>query len=289
MLIVCNKKAQAETLLHLLENQNADLFHLSAAMCMAHRKDTLQNLRASLARDGRKTICVSTQVIEAGIDISFACVIRLAAGMDSVVQAAGRCNRSGEAGEIVPVYVAFCQNEKLEKLADIDRGRSATLELFHAFSSHPEQFDHRLDSDQAISYYYHALYRDTPKHYHDYVFHDNINKDEYFFFRQAFRQAGDNFAVFDTGTIDVIVPYGEGKQIILDCGSDLAKYNPDYLQSCLKKAKPYTVSLFRCQVEQLLEKHGLIPLYGGAYALDGYYDEKTGFSMTKPSLDFLEV
>lgn len=94
---------------------------------------------------------------------------------------------------------------------------------------------------------------------------------------------------FDTGTIDVIAPYGEGKQIILDCGSDLAKYNPNYLQSCLKKAKPYTVSLFRYQVEQLLEKRGLIPLYGGAYALDGYYDEKTGFSMVKPSLDFLEV
>ncbi len=306
LLIVCNKKAQAEMLLHLLENQDTDLFHLSAAMCMAHRKDTLQNLRASLSQDNRKTICVSTQVIEAGIDISFACVIRLAAGMDSVVQAAGRCNRSGEAGKIVPVYVAFCQNEDLKKLADIDSGRSATLELFHAFSSHPEQFDHRLDSDKAISYYYHALYRDAPKHYHDYVFHehssilsllaynqgyspDSINKDEYFFFRQAFRQAGDNFAVFDRNTIDVIAPYGEGKQIILDCGSDLAKYNPDYLQSCLKKAKPYTVSLFRYQVEQLLEKRGLIPLYGGAYALDGYYDEKTGFSMTKPSLDFLEV
>lgn len=74
-----------------------------AAMCMAHRRIVLNNLQAVLddlkstpQTSGKKVICVSTQVIEAGIDISFERVIRLSAGMDSVIQSAGRCNRNGE-------------------------------------------------------------------------------------------------------------------------------------------------------------------------------------------------
>ena len=65
-------------------------------MCVAHRRVTIDSLREALDTLDEKVVCVSTQVIEAGVDISFQTVIRLAAGMDSVVQAAGRCNRNGE-------------------------------------------------------------------------------------------------------------------------------------------------------------------------------------------------
>lgn len=87
LLVVCNKKGEAEFLYRQLSGWGHRCFHLSAAMCMAHRKTTLDAIQASLAQDG-KTICVATQVVEAGVDISFGCVIRLTAGLDSIIQSA---------------------------------------------------------------------------------------------------------------------------------------------------------------------------------------------------------
>lgn len=222
LLIVCNKKAQAQRLYELLKGKDLTLFSLSAAMCVAHRRDTLDKLRQSLGQSGRKTVCVSTQVIEAGVDISFACVIRLSAGMDSVVQAAGRCNRSGEAGPgvLAPVFVVQCQGESLTRLPDIQRGHDATGELLAEFALHPERYGSRLDSDEAIGYYYRALYRKEPQGHQDYVWQKgspslfsllslncHYENGEPYYFRQAFRQAGAEFQVFEENTVDVIVPY----------------------------------------------------------------------------------
>lgn len=106
LLIVCNRKDEAERLYRTLRAGPYRCFHLSAAMCIAHRRQTLQMLQNALGAidkqdapgaDHEKVICVSTQVIEAGVDISFARVIRLAAGMDSIVQAAGAATATASA------------------------------------------------------------------------------------------------------------------------------------------------------------------------------------------------
>lgn len=303
LLIVCNKKDQAERLYSMLEGKDFSLFLLSAAMCVSHRRDTLDRLRSSLSQKSRKTVCVSTQVIEAGVDISFACVIRLCAGMDSVVQAAGRCNRSGEAGHgiLAPVYLVQCQNESLTRLPDIRKGSDATMELLSEFSLDPEQYHFRLDSDAAIEYYYHALYRREPERHHDYCFENRpslfsllslngyCTKKPPHYFRQAFRLAGSLFQVFEENTTDVLVPYGKGTQLITDLCSSKAGYETDYLKSLLEDAKPYTVSLYQYQIDRLAKEHALIPLHGGALGLSGHYSEKTGFSMDESNLDFLGV
>lgn len=96
LLIVCNKKHQADKLYQSLKSSSARCFYLSSSMCVAHRRATIDALREALVTLDEKVVCISTQVIEAGVDISFQTVIRLATGMDSVVQAAGRCNRNGE-------------------------------------------------------------------------------------------------------------------------------------------------------------------------------------------------
>lgn len=303
LLIVCNKKGQAEHLYSMLEGKDFSLFLLSAAMCVSHLRDTLDRLRSSLSQKSRKTVCVSTQVIEAGVDISFSCVIRLCAGMDSIVQAAGRCNRSGEAGPgiLAPVYLVQCQNESLTMLPDIRKGSDATRELLSEFSLHPEQYNFRLDSDMAIKYYYRALYRREPERHHNYCFRNRpslfsllslnscCTEKPPHYFRQAFRLAGPLFQVFEENTTDVIVPYNKGAQLIIDLCSSKAEYETDYLRSLLEDAKAYTVSLFQYQIDRLTEEHALIHLHGGALGLSGHYSEKTGFSIDESNLGFLGV
>lgn len=302
LLIVCNTKKEAEALYRQLKCADAALFQLSAAMCVAHRRDTLEALRASLTRRGQKTVCISTQVIEAGVDISFSCVVRLAAGMDSVVQAAGRCNRNGEA-DLCPVYVVRCRNEALHHLQDIQDGKAATLSLLTEFKLHPEQYEFRLDSDASIGYYYRALYGHKAKDHFDYPVAERSSlfsmlscnekmtaeQAERFAFRQAFQTAGSLFEVFDENTTDAIVPYKAGKQLIEDLGSDRAKHDFHYLKKLLEQAKPYTVSLYQYQVRQLEKEHSLLPLAGGAFGLGGHYNEETGFTLEENNLDFLGV
>ena len=235
------------------------------------------------------------------MDISFGCVIRLSAGMDSVVQAAGRCNRSGEAGPgvLAPVYLVECQQENLSHLPDIQLGKDATQELIAEFAARPEQFQHRLDSDASIEYYYRALYRREPAGHHDYCVKDrpslfsllSLNgqyaQEHPYYFNQAFRLAGTLFEVFEENTTDVVVPYKESEALIAGLCSEKAQRDPFYLRSLLEAAKPYTVSLYQYQIDRLNEEHSLIPLQGGALGLSGHYSAETGFSMGESNLEFL--
>lgn len=90
VLVVVNRRDDAALLAKLL----GDAFHLSARMCASHRKDILDRVR-DLLRSMEPCRVVSTQLIEAGVDIDFPAVFRAMAGADSLAQAAGRCNREG--------------------------------------------------------------------------------------------------------------------------------------------------------------------------------------------------
>ena len=97
------------------------VFHLSTGMCPAHRKEMLGKIRRRLDNE-LPVLCISTQLIEAGVDVDFASVIRFLAGLDSIAQAAGRCNRNGKI-ETAEVLVVNPAEEKIEKLIDIREGR----------------------------------------------------------------------------------------------------------------------------------------------------------------------
>ncbi|WP_330846316.1 helicase-related protein, partial [Streptococcus suis] len=85
-----------EKLFDLLEFQtDRPLYHLSTNMCAQHRLDVIQEIKNQL-KDDVPLICISTQLIEAGVDVDFERVVRSYAGLDSIVQAAGRCNREGK-------------------------------------------------------------------------------------------------------------------------------------------------------------------------------------------------
>ena len=299
LLVVCNKKDEAAEIYEKLCSADTDCFHLSAAMCVAHRRDVLREMKQSLAAGIRKTVCVSTQVIEAGVDISFDAVIRLTAGMDSVIQAAGRCNRNGQSNTPMPVYVLNCTDETLKGLDDIQQAKHATEALLTEFEKAPEKFLNDLSSNESIAFYYSRLYGNMPKGAQDFqskehgtLFELLSSNPKYsyenkrYYLTQAFKLAGKLFKVFDDDTETVLVPYCEGAEIIADI-SELENFHDEgyfiKLQSILEKSKPYGVSAYKYQINKLKEAGALTELCGGRvlalqpdFIGEIHYDENTG-------------
>lgn len=303
LLIVCNRKDEAEYLFAQLREQAEESCHLSASMCMAHRRETLERVNAALA-GGKKCLCVATQVIEAGVDISFERVIRLTAGMDSIIQAAGRCNRHGESREPVPVYVVNCLGENLSRLRDIHAGKSAALSLLEAFRRDPKRFDRDLTSDEAIRTYYEKLYADMPKNYQNYALESprttlfdllSSNMKLYdegapyagmYLLPQAFKLAGQIFSVFDSNARDLIVPYGDGKARIEELTSQ-TPLDLDFLSAWVKRARPYTVAAYDWQLKVL--GNAVTEYAGIAVLAPEFYNKDTGLCLQPMQSEFLEV
>lgn len=291
LLIVCNTKREAAELIQALEKRTkAHLFHLSAGMCMAHRRQTIDELNLALAQ-GEKLICVSTQLIEAGVDISFGAAIRLAAGLDSLVQTAGRCNRHGEHTQPQPVDIYQLNNERLGSLREIEEAQQAMRALLTEYRLNEAHYGGDLGSDAAIRDYYGFLYRDMPLGAQDYPIHGqrlfellSTNMQfvgeaaEAYYLRQAFRTAGEWFEVFDSANESVLVPYGRGKELIEQLESTRASYDFEYTQGLLQAAKDYAVALPVNQISRMAEQEMIFTLLDGSlYALnDDYYHKQLG-------------
>lgn len=293
LLVVCNTKREAAELYsRLADTTDTRLFHLSAGMCMAHRKQALKDMNAAL-QTGDKLICVSTQVIEAGVDVSFGAVIRLSAGLDNIVQAAGRCNRHGEHDTPQPVHIFHLKDEKLGPLREIREAQTALNELLAEFRRDPPRYGHDLTSDAAVRDYYAALYRDMPVGYQDYhvdghtiweflsTNHQFISEKaalQPYHLNQAFRTAGDLFKVFENESISLLVPYKDGAEIITQLEDDSLHHDITRTRELLVKAKPYAVSVSQNQIERMTAKGMLYTLLDGSICIlnDGYYDDHTG-------------
>lgn len=305
LLLVCNTKNEAAVMFNLLCSKLKDVkaFHISAGMCTAHRKETIKEMQEALENKQQKVLCVSTQVIEAGVDVSFARVIRLLAGMDNIVQATGRENRNREFDGLAPGYIVRLKGEVLKGLSEIEAAKNAAANLLVKYKNSPKIYDNDLMSEKAINEYYECLYGNVNDGYHDFYIESvrdsilnlmscngNVDSEkipEYnkYFMHQALKTAGGLFTVFDESSIDIIVPYDRGKEIIQKI---FAVGDKDYekLKAILKEAKLYTVSLFKYQKIKLEEQGALIFVSSaGVYILqDGYYDELTGLNLNQSEL-----
>lgn len=305
LLLVCNTKNEAAVMFNLLCSKLKDVkaFHISAGMCTAHRKETIKEMQEALENKQQKVLCISTQVIEAGVDVSFARVIRLLAGMDNIVQATGRENRNREFDGLAPGYIVRLKGEFLKGLSEIEDAKNAAADLLVKYKNNPQIYDDDLMSAKAVNEYYKSLYENVKSGYHDFYIESvrdsilnlmscngNVDSEkipEYnkYFMHQALKTAGGLFTVFDESSIDIIVPYDRGKEIIQKI---FAVGDKDYekLKAILKEAKLYTVSLFKYQKIKLEEQGALIFVpSAGVYILqDGYYDELTGLNLNQSEL-----
>lgn len=314
LLIICNTKDSAHRLFDLLKtNSSCPVVHLSTNMCPAHRKHKIALIREKLDPENpQPVICVSTQLIEAGVDLDFGCVIRSLAGLDSIVQAAGRCNRHGHR-DMGFVHVLNFKEETLSSsLKDIELAQQITQRLFHEYRANPASFDHDLLSDQAMTrfYEYYFYRRSEEMSYPGKAGKGNpplaqdcnllellsLNRNSSteaertknsapasLPFKHAFSTAAQAFQVIDAPTQGIVVAYDADGH----CGSELigklaASYTNEQISLAdqvrlHKEAQQYTVNAFPHVVRQLAESGMLREIQPGEgiYYLDErhYHDE----------------
>ena len=131
VLAIVNTRRHAATLHALLPK---DTLHLSALMCGAHRADVIAAIKARL-KAGVPTRVVSTQLVEAGVDLDFPVVYRALAGLDSIAQAAGRCNREGRLEGLGEVVVFVPPDPAPPGL--LAKGEGACRTVLHAYTGDP--------------------------------------------------------------------------------------------------------------------------------------------------------
>jgi len=272
VLVICNTKKTAAGVFTSLKalNPRHKLYHLSNAMCMAHRKTVLSEINSAL--DSKEpVICVSTQLVEAGVDFSFESVIRVMAGLDNIAQSAGRCNRNGESKVPEKVHVVKLKNESLKALNEIETAQSCFMRFMSDYKADSSFYGDIL-SPKSVKRYFELLYEELKGtlYYTEKIGCQSLTlfsllaenskvpkSSKNSFLNQAFKTAGRLFKVFDENTTDVFVPYNAEAEEIINGLFSVTDFDFEKLHSLLEKAKPYTVSLFKYQLENL-EADGLI-------------------------------
>ncbi len=286
LLLIVNTKAQALQMYKLMKEQMSDsafIIHLSTNMCPIHRKKRINTLRRLLRRK-LPVICITTQLIEAGVDISFSCVVRAMAGLDNAAQAAGRCNRSGEKKRICPVYIINFKNEKLGGLIEIKAAQRITRNIIN--SSEKDLLSPKMQNE-----YYQQLFSECSESL-DYTVGDNvtllellslnknrweIHKETHWELAQAFRTAGKLFEVIDRNTEAVLVPYDKkAENLIASLNNALT---PNEAASLIRKAQKYTVSIYAGTKKALIENGAIYKAYNGIIILDKrFYNSEYGIT-----------
>ncbi|BFH60575.1 CRISPR-associated helicase Cas3' [Paenibacillus azoreducens] len=307
VLVILNTKSVVKKLYQILKTaaEHIPVYHLSTSICAAHRNKLLQEIRDHLKR-GNKIICVSTQLIEAGVDVSFKCVIRSLAGLDSIAQAAGRCNRHGES-ELQQVYVIDHMEENLKFLREIKEGKEISKKILIDLKRDHTQHGGNILSLEAMERYFTEFYSKfhskleypLPKLGTDVTITRLLAADKrensYYqayknnkgalplFLANSYKTAAEHFHVIDDLTTSVIVPYGdEGKDLIADLNGDR---NIEDLTRLLRRAQQYTINLFKYELDQLDKNNGLASCLDGKVLVlkEGAYSDEFGLDLENDS------
>lgn len=288
-LVIVNTKAWAKTLFQTLQSQvtsEIKVFHLSTGMCSAHRKEILDEVRTRLSKN-KATLCISTQLIEAGVDVDFGTVIRFVAGLDSIAQAAGRCNRNGKQQK-GQVFVLNPTKENVGMLHDIKIGIAATNRIFTEFD------EGDLLKPEAINRYFQYYFYERHKEMTYPVKQNqtllnllssnvrNINKTP-FTLKQSFMTSAKEFKAIDAPVHSVIVPFNqEAKNIITDlCALD-KHFDAASYRRLVKLAQKYSVNIFPNVWQKLTDEQAVYPIAQDEavfYLSEEFYSEDFGLSL----------
>jgi CRISPR-associated endonuclease/helicase Cas3 len=235
-----------------------DAFHLSTRMCGAHRRDVLRTIRTRLAA-GEPCRVVSTQLVEAGVDLDFPVVFRAIGPLDRIAQAAGRCNREGrlpDKGRVVVFSIGddVMPSGAYRHGADVTCGmqREGTIDL-----RDPGTFDR----------YFRQLYADR---------HADDRGIQRYRADRAYKEVADRFRMIDDDTFPVFVNYDEAAIEARDALHRASDRSGSAVRLAFRGIQPFIVSC-RSREQARFESLGLIAeTLPGFWEWHGDYDEKVG-------------
>lgn len=257
--------------------------HLSALMCGQHRSQVIAEIKQRL-KDGIPTRVISTQLVEAGVDMDFPVVYRALAGLDAVAQAAGRCNREGmltQLGKVVvfippkpaaPGLLRKAQQSGQE-IMRLSKGDPLTRERFEAYFRHYYESLNSLDKANIVGLL------------------DLHNQAEARKAEFNFRTAASNFRLIDEeGQTAVIVRYSESTRLI-DALEKSQNMQPHERRGVLRKLQRYTVNIREHECRKLIDSYDIKEICPGLYMqlTTGLYDERLGLLIDGYSLSVSEL
>jgi CRISPR-associated endonuclease/helicase Cas3 len=265
VLAIVNTRKDARALHALMPGAT---IHLSALMCGQHRSQVIERIKQQL-KDKVPTRVVSTQLVEAGVDFDFPVVYRAMAGLDSIAQAAGRCNREGEAAMgITHVFMP----PKAAPLGMLRKGEDACISILAGYDGDP------LDIELFKKYFEHLYYNnnlDAKGICHD-LRMDGKNLDE---LAVNFRTAAENFKLIEEEDyVPVVVQYRKDKEDnTVERGlAILRKGKPE--RWVMRSLQRYIVNVRRRDALRMLDERTLEEMLPGLFAQvgAGLYHETLG-------------
>jgi len=279
VLCVVNLKRHALLLLQKLREKGTadeELFHLSTNLCPAHRKVVLDDVRQRLD-DGKPCRLISTQCVEAGVDVDFPVAFRAWGPLDSIAQVAGRCNRNGKLQQPGSVHVFVPEDDEYPP-GGYGQAASMARALFKGKKGGLD-----IDDPTLFLEYYRQLYAIARPEDRNEPLLDAI-------VRQDFVAVAAQYRLIPDATINVLVPYGA------DAYKELADEvrQKGITRNWVVRARPHTIGVYRPRPGAPIARW-LEPVKVGAtrhaedwfvYLRPEHYDRKTG--LTPPqSMDFL--
>jgi CRISPR-associated endonuclease/helicase Cas3 len=270
VLAIVNRRKDARELWQRLPEGT---LHLSALMCGEHRSKTIAQIKARL-KDGIPTRVISTQLVEAGVDVDFPAVYRALAGLDSIAQAAGRCNREGrlaELGKQGEVIVFIAPQPAPPGL--LRKGEDACRSVLHGHTGKPLE---RALFARYFEKLYHACNLDARGI-------NELLKVDGETLAVNFRTAAEQFKLIqDEDSAPVIVRYrgsdGNDDTISMLLNT-LRKQGPE--RWLMRKLQRYTVTIHRREIMKLLSQGDVEEIIPGLYVQvsDWLYDPDLGLNL----------
>ena len=313
LLVVMNTKKIAKEIYQILKKDmgvQTEVLYITTEICPAHRRAVILRLRELLGHR-KSVICVSTSILEAGVDVSFEGVVRSLAGLDSIAQSSGRGNRNGESAHKGIAYIINIRDEKLGSMTEIVVGKEKMESVLDTYRRKPEAYHNSLLSPVAMADYYRKYFdAEAIKERLGYPLKDDPEmKDLYMYFTSdgnkvlqrryvnkngkyghtltfPFETAGKKFNVIEQDTVSILVPYGKGKQLITDFMEKEGRCELGEMKSFMKAARPYFVNIYTDKLRIYQEAVVSSPIPGVLVLRDGYYDEVTGIKEER-TLEFL--
>ena len=265
VLCIVNTRRDAKEIYDRLPKEGV-LLHLSRMMCPAHVSATIKQVKQALrSSDAQPIRVIATQLIEAGVDIDFPVVFRQEAGLDSILQAAGRCNREGRLG-ICKTFVFSLGKEHPLPPGHIAHANDARK----AIGQQQDWF-----SPEAMTAYFRQLHSR----------HDNFDKKkikELLYKPECeFEEASNQFHLIDDQTTSVIINWGDSISLY----QQLFTQGPSY--PLMKKLAQYSVNIRQRDLKELQSIGAIEEPFENIFAITNpsFYKGDTGLSINNQWLE----